>query len=308
MRIPFDFETIVDDLHDGLYLVDRNRVITYWNKAAEQITGYSSEEVIGRPCADNILIHVDSAGKELCKAMCSLTATMEDGKPREAEVYFQHKSGHRLPVIIRVTPLKNEQGEIMGGIELFSENTHCDALRIKLTEMQKFALLDPLTELPNRRHLESQIYACFAHLERDDIPFGLLFIDVDHFKRFNDSYGHIKGDVALQTIAKTIMHSVRPFDTVARWGGEEFAGVFPNADAQTLMPIAERICALVRHSHIETGSLSHHLTVSIGGALAKRGDTVASLTNRADIMMYRSKQEGRNRVNIEGRRDYETSA
>lgn len=156
MRIPFDFETIVDDLHDGLYLVDRNRVITYWNKAAEQITGYNSEEVIGRTCADNILLHVDSTGKELCKEMCPLAATIEDGKPLEAEVYFQHKSGHRLPVIIRVTPLKNEQGEIMGGIELFSENTYCDALRIKLTEMQKLALLDPLTELPNRRHLDSK--------------------------------------------------------------------------------------------------------------------------------------------------------
>ena len=80
------FERIVENLHDGLYFVDLNRIITYWNRAAEQISGFTADEVVGKSCSDNILTHVDSEGNNLCTGMCPVAAALADGKPREAEV------------------------------------------------------------------------------------------------------------------------------------------------------------------------------------------------------------------------------
>jgi len=104
MSLEKDFyESIIENLYEGLYFVDRNRVIKYWNKAAEQISGYTANEVVGKSCSDNILNHVDSKGNNLCTGMCPLAATITDGKPREDEVYMHHKNGHRIPFSVRVS-------------------------------------------------------------------------------------------------------------------------------------------------------------------------------------------------------------
>lgn len=115
------YERIIENLHDALYFVDRDRVITYWNKAAEQISGFTANEVVGKSCSDNILTHVDSDGNNLCTGMCPLAATIADEKPREAEIYMHHKDGHRIPVSIRVSTLTDRDGNIIGGIELFTD-------------------------------------------------------------------------------------------------------------------------------------------------------------------------------------------
>ena len=130
------FKNIIENLHDGLYFVDKNRIITYWNRAAEKISGFSADEVIGKSCSDNILSHVDSEGNSLCLNICPLASTIEDNIPREAEVYLHHKDGHRVPVSVRVSTLTNEKGEVIGGIELFTDisNQHANTLKVKELE------------------------------------------------------------------------------------------------------------------------------------------------------------------------------
>ncbi len=90
---PDSYSRIIDHLYDGLYFVDRNRVIQYWNRAAERITGYAAAEVVGRPCSDNILTHVTDNGDNLCMGACPLMATLKDGQMREASVFLHHKDG-----------------------------------------------------------------------------------------------------------------------------------------------------------------------------------------------------------------------
>ena len=97
------YKDIIDNLYDGIYFVDRDRVITYWNKGAERITGYSPAQTIGRSCRDNLLNHVTASGVQLCQNHCPLAAVMEDGREREVEVFLHHAQGHRLPVMIRAT-------------------------------------------------------------------------------------------------------------------------------------------------------------------------------------------------------------
>jgi diguanylate cyclase (GGDEF)-like protein/PAS domain S-box-containing protein len=300
MFLPEDFARIVEQMNDGLYFVDRQRRITYWNKAAERITGYRAEEVVGHSCADNILIHVDEAGNSLCHGLCPLRATIGDGEARQDRVYLHHRDGHRVPVAVRVTPLRNEQGEIVGGIELFTDDSAQAILRSRLVELEQLALVDPLTQLPNRRYLDSEVEAQFSMLHRGGVPFGVLMADIDHFKRFNDDYGHDVGDLALQAVSRTLAGSVRPFDTMGRWGGEEFMGVFPCANADFLARIADRLCMLVRNTRVEAPAGPLQVTISIGGAVAAPSDTPGSLLKKADELLYRSKQTGRDRAITEG--------
>ena len=293
------YRTIVENMHDGLYFVDRERRITYWNKGAERITGYTAAEVVGTSCADNILVHVDALGRQLCQGSCPLIATMADGAAHETEVYLHHKLGHRLPVWVRTSPLLDADGSFVGAVEIFTETSSRQALQAQVEELKKLALVDALTGLPNRRHLESQLHARLEELRRSRIGFGLLFLDIDHFKRFNDRYGHDVGDQVLTVVANTLALSVRPFDTVCRWGGEEFAGIFPHTDTETLQGIAERLRVLVAHSRVNTGIGVLTVTVSIGGTLAQAEDSAATLVKRADGFMYDSKANGRNRVTVE---------
>jgi diguanylate cyclase (GGDEF)-like protein/PAS domain S-box-containing protein len=292
------YRTIVENMHDGLYFVDRERRITYWNKGAERITGYTADEVVGTSCANNILVHVDALGRELCKGSCPLIASMADGATHEAEVFLHHKLGHRLPVWVRTSPLRGPDGGFTGAIELFTEISSRAALLAQVEELKKLALLDALTGLPNRRHMEAQLHARLEELRRSRVGFGLLFIDVDHFKLVNDRHGHDVGDQVLTVVANTLSLSVRPFDTVCRWGGEEFAGIFPHTDPDLLRAIAERLRVLMAHSRVytEVGVLT--VTVSIGGAVARADDSPATLVKRADERMYASKADGRNRVTV----------
>jgi PAS domain S-box-containing protein len=144
------YERIIENLYDGLYFVDRDRVITYWNKGAERISGFTADEVVGKSCADNILTHVDSQGNSLCTGMCPLAATIADGKLREAELYMHHKDGHRIPVSVRVSTLTDKDGIIIGGVELFTDISNQEATKLRVKELEKLALLDNLTQLANR--------------------------------------------------------------------------------------------------------------------------------------------------------------
>ncbi|MEJ2202027.1 MAG: diguanylate cyclase, partial [Desulfuromonadaceae bacterium] len=268
----FDIQDLIENLHDGAYLVDLDRKILRWNRAASVITGYPAEQVLGSCCSDNLLMHVDSQGNQLCQHTCPLALTMADGKTRENEVYLHHQDGHRVPVWVRVTPLRDRRGNIIGAAELFSDLSQKVALDLRVKELEQLALLDELTQLSNRRYLESEIKSRLSETLRYGLRFGILFLDVDHFKLFNDRCGHEGGDKALQTVAKTLAATARPYDLYGRWGGEEFVGVIRNVDQQDLMTVAERCRKLVEHTSIQLNGNRQQVTISIGATIAQPGD------------------------------------
>ena len=299
MHIDKDlFVRIVDSLHDGLYIVDRDRKISYWNRAAEQISGFKADEVIGSSCSDNILTHVDGEGNQLCLGGCPLENVIQDGKPREAEVYMHHKTGHRVPVSVRVSSLTDQTGKIIGGIELFTDISNQDANSLRVKELEKLALLDPLTQLANRSYMEKLIQVRLEEKKRLKVSFGVFFIDIDFFKNINDSYGHDVGDKMLKYIAKTFSVHSRPFDVYGRWGGEEFVGIIRNITVQDLETFGNRLRMLIERSYISNEKRKLHVTVSIGATMVKDEDTVETLIKRADTLMYESKKAGRNRLSL----------
>ncbi|MCB2182680.1 MAG: GGDEF domain-containing protein [Desulfobulbaceae bacterium] len=290
---------IIENLHDGLYFVDKNRTITFWNKAAERISGFSADDVLGKSCSDNILTHVDREGNNLCWDMCPLAATLADQTPRESQVYMHHKDGHRILVSIRVTPLIDTDGRIVGGIELFSDISSQEFNEVRIKELEKLALLDNLTQLANRNYITQELQARFAEGQRHKVPFGLFFIDIDHFKEFNDMYGHNVGDEVLKFVARNFETNSRPFDLYGRWGGEEFIGIIPNIDREDLEKLGNRIRLLIENSYIVHKNQKLQITISIGATIAKDNDTIDSLIKRADSLLFKSKNAGRNLLTID---------
>jgi PAS domain S-box-containing protein len=149
------YKRILDSLYDGVYLVDPDRRITYWNLGAERITGYRADEAVGRRCQDDFLVHMDDRGNSLCLNGCPLSWTMANGQPQETEVYLQHKDGYRVPISVRATPIRDGTGRVVGAVEVFSDNSRIAAMTDLNKELRQLSLLDPLTEIGNRRFLEN---------------------------------------------------------------------------------------------------------------------------------------------------------
>ncbi len=293
------YKDIIDNLYDGIYFVDRERVITYWNKGAERITGYSSTQTVGHSCRDNLLNHVTANGVQLCLNNCPLAAVMQDGHEREAEVFLHHKNGHRLPVVMRATAMRDSEGNIIGAIESFSSNVDVVSTRRKLQLLHHAAMTDRLTGIGNRRHLEGRLSAVLAEFQSNAAIAGLLFMDVDQFKQFNDLYGHNIGDDVLRMVAKTIHHAVRATDVIGRWGGEEFMAILYDVEDESgLLSVANKVRAMVEYSRLDMDGQGLAVTISIGGTMLTPDDTHDSFVARADALMYKSKQAGRNRVTI----------
>ena len=175
----------------------------------------------------------------------------------------------------------------------------------------ELSLKDPLTGLSNRRHFRAMQERTIDGVARSGEPALLLMLDIDHFKKVNDTHGHMAGDQVLQAVAKCLAKCVRPMDTLARYGGEEFAVILPNCHTSYGSAVAERIRQCVEALDIDIApGLSLRVTVSVGGAYAPEWirSTTALWTERADVQLYRAKSEGRNRVFLDQQQEIYVSA
>jgi len=290
------YEKVLDALTDGVYFVDREGRITFWNRAAEAITGFSRSEILGRRCSDNILCHVNEDGCQLCLEGCPMTRTMESGREIRAEVYFRHAAGHRVPTVVRASPMRDDMGRIVGAVEVFTDNTTNRSAVERLRDLEEMAYLDPLTGLGNRRMAEKTLESRLQEMARYGWRVGVLFADVDHFKRLNDWYGHPVGDDVLKLIGRDLEGSLRVFDFAGRWGGEEFLGVLVHVEEDQLQAIGERFRMLVETSSLTVDRERVKATVSVGTTLARPDESAAETVARADALMYEAKRQGRNRV------------
>ncbi|MEW5814521.1 MAG: sensor domain-containing diguanylate cyclase [Spirochaetota bacterium] len=292
------YKSIVDNLYDAVYFVSSDRKIIYWNHAAEELTGYTSDELIGQDCDANLLLHVDDVCNQLCFTNCPLEKTLRDGQKREEKLFLRHKNGQKIPVHIRIAPIKNSKQEKIGVVEIFCDLTGTEVIKQKLEELEKFALFDPLTSVANRRFLEMNLNAKMEEMRRYNWNFGLLFIDIDNFKMINDQYGHKTGDEILKLVTKTLVDSLRPFDLIGRIGGDEFVVLIENCNESGLLSVARRCGALVEKSSMTLNEGHLRVTLSIGGTLLKPDDTLETLLERADHLMYASKYMGKNKVTV----------
>ncbi|WP_372592963.1 diguanylate cyclase domain-containing protein [Actinotalea sp.] len=295
---PDFYAEALDQVADGVYALDRDRRITYWNAGSERISGYAVEDVIGRRCSAGILRHVDDDGRPLCRDACPLEAVMRDGESRQADVYLHHVHGHRVPVTVRGSALRDEGGTIVGAIEVFTPtagNLYTEQVAVEPSDSDG---RDTVTGLPVRRLGEERLEVLLARPAAEGTGLGVLFIDADHFKVVNDTHGHATGDRVLRMIGRSIAGGLRRGDLAVRWGGEEFLALLPEVDDAMLRTVAERVRMLVEHSWIQQEGAPVRVTVSVGATLARPGADAEACVARADALMYESKRAGRNRVTV----------
>jgi diguanylate cyclase (GGDEF)-like protein/PAS domain S-box-containing protein len=288
---------LADRPNEGVYYVDRARGIRYWNKGAEQLTGFEASAMIGRFCYDNLLNHLDAEGRSLCRSLCPLAATIRDGRPRDADVFLHHRLGHRVPIRVRVTPVKDREGKIIGAVEIFNDTRELAKAR-REPDLRDLTMTDAVTGLPSRRHFDMALSSRVAELAGYGRRFGLLIADIDRLTQLNDAYGQAVGDAALRTVATALLESSRLSDDIARFGGETIVLTVVDVDADGLRVTAERCRRLVSRSAIRADDHDLRVTVSIGGTIAAIGDTAEAIFERADAALCRAKDAGRNRVEL----------
>lgn len=227
--------------------------------------------------------------------------TLDDGRSKLAGQNTIERQRAMLTEMIRATNAMLQRTQRLER-ELASSSVEIDNLKSDLEIARSESRTDPLTGLANRKacldYLDTQILR--AHAEGRTA--SVAFLDIDHFKRFNDSFGHRMGDEVLRLVAQSLERFFHGFGFPTRWGGEEFVIAVPGRTAAEVAEIAERFRMFIasrtvraRQSHREVG----RITLSFGVAQLRRGEAASDLIDRADAMLYRSKSEGRNRVTVD---------
>jgi diguanylate cyclase len=172
-------------------------------------------------------------------------------------------------------------------------------LQTNLETVRNESLIDPLTQLYNRKHFDETLAQAIEEALAKDEALSLMLTDIDHFKAFNDNFGHLTGDQVLRLVALSVKQNVKGQDTAARYGGEEFAVVLPNTVLRSAITVADHIRRAVMTKELMKRSTGEHLgrvTVSVGVATLRKGDTAQTLLERTDACLYAAKRHGRNRV------------
>ena len=273
---------------NAIVITDKSAIIKWANSAFTRLTGYSSEEAIGHN--PKSLINSELQDKSFYR---DLWTTILQGKNWRGELINKRKNGNLYYEELSIAPVKDKSGEITHFIGIKEDISERKRLE---EQLQKLANTDPLTELYNRRVFLECVAQEIARLARfESLSAALLMIDLDYFKRVNDTYGHSTGDKVLQQFAQIIRQASRTIDLPARLGGEEFAILLPGASQIDAMAMAERLRQQVAETFIPHEKGAVRITISIGAAALsaddRDGDAVLS---HADTALYEAKDAGRN--------------
>lgn len=278
----------LDAAANGIVITDCEGRLEWANPAFCKLTGYDAHDVLGKRPGE--LVKSGLQGQAFYEAMWR---TILQGKTWRGEVINKRKNGELYHEELSISPVRDQTGEIrhfIGIKEDISERKRIEE------ELQRLARTDSLTGLFNRRVFLERLALEAARLARlETSPIALLMLDLDYFKRINDSYGHAAGDVVLRHFAQLIRTMVRTIDLPARLGGEEFAILLPGANQTDALALAERLREKVAASSLphEKGDIRYTVSIGVAALCANDANSEAAL-HRADAALYSAKANGRN--------------
>ena len=291
-----ELQMVIENANDAYVCIDHAGVITDWNRQAEQTFGWSRQETIGNRL-DEMIVPPQMREAHRAGMKNYLNTGEHHILNQRIELTAVRKNGETLPVEVRVCALD------IDGKTIFSAFLHDITERKKSEDIREYeATHDALTGLANRRALFALLPQSISRANRNQIPFAVLFIDLDGFKYINDTQGHDAGDVVLREIASRLRKCVRQTDTVVRLGGDEFTVILEGLkqSAADAKEVAHKILMAIRHP-IVLAATTAHLSASIGIAMYNPNDisTPDQLVSTADSAMYEAKRMGKSRVCIQ---------
>jgi len=284
----------LDSMGEAVLRTDMRGNVAYTNRIAERMIGWSREEALGRPVADVLRI-IDGVSRGVIRNVMEIV--MQGGKiacaaTNSINCILVRRDGFECGIENKVTPILDVDGGISGAVMSFHDVT---AARARSLEMSHLAQHDFLTDLPNRMLFNDRLTQAISLAVRQDRQLAVMFVDLDEFKKINDSLGHKVGDRLLQSVARRLVSCVRRTDTVSRQGGDEFVILLSQVEREEDAAFSARkiLRALVLPHLIDTKSLD--ISVSIGvSTYPKDGQVAEILMDKADTAMYEAKQRGRN--------------
>lgn len=279
-------EKVIETSLDGILITDPKGVIRAVNPSFTTLTGYSADEVIGRTPA------VLSSGLHDADFYESMWASLQDQGYWQGEIWNRRKNGEIYAEWLTITAIRSAEGELLQFAAIFSDIT--DRKR-KEEQIHSLAYYDDLTGLANRRLLLDRLELALASAKQHQHKMAVLFLDLDLFKRINDTLGHQAGDEVLKTIAQRLQDNINRGDSVARLGGDEFTVLVPEVEHLRLLEAeaSQLITAITQPLTILQNTLVVSTSIGIS-VYPDDGDTSETLLKHADTAMYRAKENGRN--------------
>jgi diguanylate cyclase (GGDEF)-like protein/PAS domain S-box-containing protein len=283
-----DRSAIVESTPDGVLTIGLDGTILTWNRGAEELYGYGPEEIIGK----NMSLLDTDVGEERLSAMTMIGV---GETVRDFEIVRRRRDGSLVHVSLTGSPIYGDDGTVVGVASIGRDIT--DRKRLE-QELSRQAVHDSLTGLPNRALLADRLTQALAGASRRDAPVSVLFLDLDQFKTINDANGHLVGDELLVEVAARLGTAIRPSDTLARFGGDEFVVVCEDAGVDEAQYVADRLAAALKDP-IKVGGNLQYVSASIGIAVSPplEADPNA-LLRYADTAMYDAKARGRARSRV----------
>jgi diguanylate cyclase (GGDEF)-like protein/PAS domain S-box-containing protein len=307
LQDPEIFRTVLDSLQTGVSVVDRNGKILFWNQGAERLTGHKRHEVVGRSCRDNILVQCNDRGCIACGGTCPISRTPHEGKPQEAKMQLRHKEGHPVHVLMRIAPLRDPHGSIIGVAESFDEQNFATERDRNRHTLAAHGCMDETTGVPNHEFTQFHLGKNLASLARYHLPFGIILIQVDRLAHFRAAYGPPAADAVLHVVAQTMKNAFRPSDFVGRWADDQFLAILINCGDHGVELTWERIRKIVTCAGLRWWSDELSVTTSVGYAKAQAGDSIDSLLNRATASLPQSGTVPATRASAGSQASYEGS-
>jgi diguanylate cyclase (GGDEF)-like protein/PAS domain S-box-containing protein len=305
-RQKTQLETILQCSADAIITTDRHGHVTYFSRGAEEMFGYRAADVMGKRVSDYYL----EGSKEARRVQRYVE---EEGKLRNHEVWFRTAAGDRIPTSLSASLLRDPAGNVLGTLGILKDITVEKRLERKLSytiemlqeaneNLGRLAMTDSLSGLKNQRFFRRKLEEEMLRSGRTRRAISLLLVDIDKFKRFNDSYGHQVGDQVIQEMGRTILQSIRKIDHGCRYGGEEFTVILPETSGENAAVVARRIQSTFGSSPTWTELGIEPPTLSIGLVAHDQESTAEvdsdALVKRADDAMYRVKRRGGNGIEV----------
>jgi PAS domain S-box-containing protein len=273
---PGLFRSLLEELPVGIYILDREQRIRFWNRTAELLTGQLAHEVVGRLYDDHIVEPCDSKGAPLSGEHCPLAAVLKDGQPRDFIAHYLHKQGHRVPVRVRSRSILYDDA-ITGAIVLFEEAGL--GRESEAAPLSSFGCLDSITGVPSHRLTRAFLDECIAEMERSHRGFGLLRIRVLGLDEFCSQHGRQSSVPFLRTTAQTLRLSLESGDFLGRWGEDEFIAVRASVNLVAIRTAAETMWSLITHSEVGWWGDRFRVRAVITYGVAQPGDKLEQVLN-----------------------------
>lgn len=274
------FRSILENLQAGVCFIDRDRRILLWSAGAERLTGYQRHEVVGHICREAVLAYCNEHGCNLCGTVCPLKTTLLDGKSKEANVYFCHKTGHRVQVHIWAVPIRDEHGSIVGMAGSFDVLRAGVARDRRQSTLAAHGCLDEATGIANQSFTLFHLRENLASFEEYHIPFGVMHLQMNRAAQFQATYGREAAAAMLDVMIEAARNTIRPTDILGRWSEEEFILIAVGCTNTGLTKVVERLHKVLDRIELSWWGDRLSVTTKIGYASANNGDTVELLLDR----------------------------